>query len=338
MTLPLPITDWTDLPVLVTGAGGFIGSHLAEELARRGARVRAFVRYNSRGSAGWLDETAEVLRRRMTIHAGDVRDADFVRRAAKGTVAIFHLAALIGIPYSYDAPLSYLRTNAEGTLNILEAARAFGVQRIVQVSTSEVYGTARTVPISEDHPQTAQSPYAASKIGADRLAQSYWLSFGTPVVIARPFNTFGPRQSARAVIPAIMAQLLSGERIVRLGNLEPTRDMNPVRNTVEGMIACAEGPEAALGEVFNLGSGHEISIGQLARKIAEAAGVEAKVIRDEERIRPATSEVERLLADSSKAARVLGWTPKRTLEEGLAETVEWMRGHLHIYRPGEYAV
>jgi NAD dependent epimerase/dehydratase len=320
--------------VLVTGAGGFIGSHLAESLVRAGARVRGLVHYNALGSWGWLDSSP--LRSEMQVVAGDICDRDSVRRAADGISVIFHLAALIAIPYSYHAPASYVRTNIDGTLNVLQAARELGVSRVVHTSTSEVYGTARYAPIDEAHPQQGQSPYSATKIGADKLAEAFHLSFGLPVVTVRPFNTFGPRQSARAVIPTIIVQCLAGLP-VRLGNLHPTRDMNYVANTVDGFMAAAVAP-GAIGRTVNLGSGQEISIGDLARLIGELTGRPAEVQEDAERLRPQGSEVERLLADNRLARELLDWTPAVALEEGLVRTIEWIREHQERYRADVYTV
>jgi NAD dependent epimerase/dehydratase len=320
--------------VLVTGAGGFIGSHLAEALVRDGARVKSFVHYRGNGSWGWLDES--LLKSEMEVVAGDVADRDGVTAAIKGAEIVFHLAALIGIPYSYDAPSSYIRTNIEGTLNVLQAAREHGVERIIHTSTSEVYGTAQRVPMDEQHPLQGQSPYSASKIGADKLAESFYLSFNTPVVTVRPFNTFGPRQSARAVIPAIISQCLAGE-VVRLGSLHPLRDLNYVSNTVDGFIKAAA-PVAAVGRTFNIGSGSEISIGDLVKKIGSISGVAIKVELEDSRVRPAGSEVTRLLADTSLARSVLGWQPSVSLDDGLKKTFEWIREHLHQYRSGSYVV
>lgn len=314
--------------VLVTGAGGFIGSHLAEQLVRDGARVRAFVHYNALGKLGWLDDSE--FRDEIDIIAGDIADADSVRTAVRGTDVVFHLAALIGIPYSYVAPASYVSTNINGTLNVLQAARSEGVQRVVHTSTSEVYGTAREVPISETHPLQGQSPYSATKIGADKLAESFHLSFGVPVVTVRPFNTFGPRQSRRAVIPTIIAQCLAGGPI-KLGSLSPTRDLNYVENTVDGFIRAAQSEEA-IGHAVNLGSGVEISIGNLAAKIASLCGVETSVEEEHKRKRPSGSEVERLLADATRARTMLDWTPEVDLDEGLQRTIDWWRS-----RPQERA-
>lgn len=323
---------------LVTGAAGFIGSHLAEELARRGAVVRAFTRYNSQASVGWLADTDPALRARIEIHAGDIRDAQSVRSAMRGCDGVLHLAALIGIPYSYESPEAYAKTNVLGTLNILEAARESGVERVVHTSTSEVYGTALSVPIAEDHPLQAQSPYAATKIAADKLAESYHRSFGLPVVTLRPFNTFGPRQSERAVIPAIISQILAGRGEIRLGALEPTRDLNFVSNTVEAFLAALESPPACDGRAYNAGTGRETSVGDLAELVAGRMGVRIKIVLDERRLRPSGSEVERLVADSRLAADELGWSPRVSLEEGLDRVVEWMRGRQGDLQPGCYVV
>lgn len=322
---------------LVTGAGGFIGSHLVERLLERGVRVRAFVRYNSRNHWGWLEGGAQ--RDGLEIHTGDIRDFDSVRVAMQGVDAVFHLAALIGIPYSYESPLAYIRTNVEGTYNVLQAARDLGTARVVITSTSETYGTARTVPIAEAHPLQPQSPYSASKISADSLALSYHLSFGTPVVIARPFNTYGPRQSARAVIPTVITQALAGKKLIKLGSLHPTRDLNFVEDTAEGFIRLAE-CDGAIGRAVNIASGREISVGDLAAKIIEATGSKATITTDDQRIRPAASEVERLMGDTTLLSSLTGWTPGITLDEGLARTVEWFKrdGTLAMYKSGIYNV
>ncbi len=323
--------------VLVTGAAGFIGSHLCEALAREGAQVRAFFHYNALGFRGWLE--ASELASEFEYFPGDIGDGNAVREAVSGCDMVFHLAALIGIPYSYYAPDSYVRTNVAGTLNVLQAARALGVERVLHTSTSEVYGTARQVPIREDHPLQGQSPYSASKIGADKMAESFFLSFQTPVITCRPFNTFGPRQSARAVIPTVITQALAGDE-VRLGALHPTRDLNYVANTAEGFMAAALGPDSALGETFNFGFGEEISIGDLARLIIELTGSKAEIVSDDARVRPGASEVERLIADNAKARDMLGWSPEVGLREGLERTIAWFRdpANLARYKPGEYAV
>jgi dTDP-glucose 4,6-dehydratase len=325
--------QWSGKRVLVTGAGGFIGSHLTEHLAELGARVRALVRYHSRGTAGWLESSP--CRDGIEIVRGDIRDAASVRRAVQGVDVVFHLAALIGIPYSYEAPDSYVRTNVDGTLHVLQAALDFATPRVIVTSTSEVYGTARTVPIAEDHPLQAQSPYSATKIAADKLAESFVCAFNAPVAIARPFNTYGPRQSARAVIPTLITQVLSGGE-VRIGNLSPTRDFSFVSDTVAGFTALAEHSEVT-GE-FNFGAGKEISIAALAQTIAELTGREVNLVSSPDRIRPDTSEVERLCADNRKAREILGWLPRVPLRDGLARTIEWIRTNLAQYRVGQYQV
>jgi NAD dependent epimerase/dehydratase len=325
---------WQGKKVLVTGAGGFIGSHLTEYLVTKGATVRAMVHYNALGGWGWLDNSP--LKDHMEVVAGDICDRDSVSRAVSGQNVVFHLAALIAIPYSYQAPASYVRTNVEGSMNVMLAAQQHGVERVVHTSTSEVYGTARYAPIDEGHPLQGQSPYSASKIGADKIVESLHLSFGIPAVTVRPFNTFGPRQSTRAVIPTIITQLLTGNH-VKLGSLHPTRDLNYVGNTVEGFVLAAEAPDA-IGQTINLGSGREISIGDLVQVIAKIIGINPTVESDDNRIRPGKSEVERLIADNTLAHKLLGWEPRLTLEEGLSQTVDWMREHLAKYRPGVYSV
>lgn len=325
--------DWKNAKVLVTGAGGFIGSHLTERLVGLGATTRALVQYNSRGHCGWLEHCPS--RNQIEIIAGDVRDAGSVRQAMRDVDVVFHLAALIAIPYSYQAPNSYVETNIVGTLNVLQAARELGTTRVLHTSTSEVYGTARQVPIPESHPLQGQSPYSASKIGADKLAESFHLSFSVPVVTVRPFNTFGPRQSARAVIPTIISQALAGQT-VKLGKLTPTRDLNFVSNTVDGFLAAAA--PAAVGQTINLGSGREISIGDLVLLVGNLMGCPITVAQDEQRLRPEKSEVERLLADNALARTLLGWEPRVTLETGLTQTIAWLRSNQDKYRPETYAV
>lgn len=325
---------WPDTTVLVTGAGGFIGSHLAERLVGLGARTRCFVHYNALGRRGWLDGSPAAGE--MEIVAGDIADRDSVQRACAGVEVVFHLAALIAIPFSYRAPESYVRTNVLGTLNLLRAAADHGVRRIVHTSTSEVYGTARSVPMTEDHPLQAQSPYAASKIGADKIAESFHHSFGAPVVIVRPFNTFGPRQSARAVVPTIILQLLRGDT-VRLGNLSPRRDLNFVANTVDAFLAAATGTGIE-GATVHFGSGREIAVGDLCRLIAGRLGRQATVETEEERARPGGSEVERLLADNRRARELLGWQPAVDLETGLDRTIDWFRSNRAKYRADEYGI
>jgi dTDP-glucose 4,6-dehydratase len=325
---------WSNQRVLVTGAGGFIGSHLVERLVAAGAETRALVRYTSSGAWGWLDDSA--VRADVEVLAGDICDREVLGRAMRGIDVVFHLAALIGIPYSYDAPASYVRTNVEGTLAVLQAAMASNVGRVVHTSTSEVYGSALRVPIDEAHPLQTQSPYSASKASADLMALSFHRSFGADVVVVRPFNTYGPRQSARAVIPAIITQALGGVPI-RLGHLSPTRDFTYVLDTVAGFVRAGEAEDVA-GRTFNLGTGHEISIGDLAKMIQSLVGTDLPVIADEVRERPAASEVERLCADASAARAVLGWTPAHDLRHGLTETIRWMKDHLERYRIGAYSV
>lgn len=326
--------DWKGKRALVTGAGGFIGSHLTERLVELGADVRAFVHYNALGSWGWLDSSA--CKSDVEVFPGDICDRDSVRSAMKDREVVFHLAALIAIPYSYHAPASFVRTNVEGTLNVLQAARDLGVGKVLHTSTSEVYGTARYAPIDESHPLQGQSPYSASKIGADKIAESFHLSFETPVVTVRPFNTFGPRQSARAVIPTIITQLLAG-RTVRLGSLHPTRDLNFVANTVEGFIACAEHDEA-IGRTINLGSGREISIGDLAQLIADLMGKPIEIQAEDQRLRPPASEVERLIASNQLARELTGWSPQVTLEQGLEQTIAWITNNSALYRKNSYTI
>lgn len=326
--------EWRGRKVLVTGAGGFIGSHLAERLVALGARTKAFVHYNALGTAGWLEQSP--VRDEIEIFAGDVCDRDRVRQGMEDVEIVFHLAALIAIPYSYYSPTSYVRTNVEGTLNVLQAARELKVERVVHTSTSEVYGTAEFVPITEAHPLKGQSPYSASKIGADKMAEAFHLSFELPVVTVRPFNTFGPRQSARAVIPTIITQLLQGERAV-LGNTSPTRDFNFVSDTVEGFILAASSP-AAIGRTINLGSGREISINELADLIAQLMKKPVRIEEDGNRIRPEGSEVDRLLADNQLARELLGWESRVDLVDGLERTIDWIKQSSERYHPDVYVV
>jgi NAD dependent epimerase/dehydratase len=325
---------WNGKQVLVTGAGGFIGSHLAERLVKEGAKVRAMVRYGSQARWGWLDDSP--VAKDMEIFAGDIRDSGNVRRAMEGCDAVLHLAALIAIPYSYHAPDSYVRTNIDGTLNVLEAARLLKTPRVVHTSTSEVYGTALRVPIDEQHPLQGQSPYSATKIGADKIVESYYRSFDLPVVTIRPFNTYGPRQSTRAVIPTIITQAL-GAKEVKLGSLTPTRDLNYVANTVEGFLkgASVAGIE---GQTINLGSGQEITVGDLAKMIIKLVGRDVSIVCEDTRLRPEKSEVNRLLADNTLAATLLGWKPIVSFEDGIRNTIDWMRQHLDRYRTGTYTV
>lgn len=329
--------------VLVTGADGFIGSHLVQNLVQRGYNVRAFVLYNSFNSWGWLDNLAPEIRNEIDVFAGDIRDPNGVYLAMNGCDAVLHLAALIAIPYSYHSPDTYIDTNIKGTLNILQAARKLGISKIVHTSTSEVYGTAKFVPITELHPLQGQSPYSASKIGADHLAFSFYSSFDLPVVIARPFNTYGPRQSARAVIPTIITQLAKGQTDIKLGSIRPTRDFNYVKDTVDGFIAALES-KFGIGEAFNFGSNFEISIGDTAKIIAELMGVEINIITDDLRLRPKNSEVERLWADNSKAKNNLEWKPAYGgidgFKRGLVETIEWFteESNLALYKSNIYNI
>lgn len=326
--------NWEGKQVLVTGAGGFIGSHLAERLVQLGANVRAMVRYGSRDHWGWLQESPFVDQ--MEIFAGDIRDSGNVRRAMTDCDAVLHLAALIAIPYSYNAPDSYVRTNIDGTLNVLEAARLLETPRVVHTSTSEVYGTALRVPIDESHPLQGQSPYSATKIGADKLVESYYRSFDVPVVTIRPFNTYGPRQSTRAVIPTIITQALAGDQI-KLGSLTPTRDLNYVADTVEGFL-CGASVEGIEGDTFNLGTGREVSIGELAEIICRCVGKQLPIVSEDDRLRPEKSEVNRLLADATHAQQRLGWTSSVDLETGLEHTIDWIRDHQEFFRIGAYTV
>lgn len=328
---------WTDRRVLVTGAGGFIGSHLVSELVARGAKVRAFLHYNSRNEIGNLRFLSEQQLARVEPIMGNVEDADSVSQAVRGCECVFHLAALIGIPYSYVAPRSYVATNVTGTLNVLEAVRRHGVPRLVHTSTSEVYGTALYEPIDEDHPLQGQSPYSASKIAADKLAESYYRSFEVPVVTVRPFNTYGPRQSARAVIPTIMTQLLSGRDTVVLGSLTPQRDLTFAEDTARGFIAAAEA-DAAVGQTINLGAGKAISVADLARMIIARIRPSAKIVSAAERVRPPGSEVMKLICANARAEKILGWRPSVSLAEGLDRTIAFIRDHLDLYRADQYTV
>jgi len=308
----------------VTGSDGFIGSHLVERLLKENCQVKAFVYYNSFNSWGWLDTFPKDKLNGIEIFAGDVRDPNGVRTAVKDMDIVFHLAALISIPYSYCSPDSYIDTNIKGTLNVLQASREYGIERVVITSTSEVYGTAQYVPIDEVHPFQGQSPYSASKIGADRIAESFYRSFATPVVIARPFNTYGPGQSARAVIPTVITQLLNGSKEICLGSLHPTRDFNYVQDISNGFIKLAE-CEEAIGKEVNIGSGTEISIEALANLLIKVAGVKAKIILEDQRMRPKESEVEKLVCNNNLMKKLTGWAPEISLEEGLSRTVEWFR-------------
>jgi len=328
--------NWQEQKVLVTGAGGFIGSHLVERLVTLKAAVRAFVRYNSKGTCGHIDSLAPQTKEKLEVIAGDLRDPEAVRAACKDVTIVFHLGALVAIPYSYVHPVEVVQTNVLGTLNVLCAARDCGVKQVVHTSTSEVYGTARYVPIDEKHPLCGQSPYSASKIGADQLAESFFRSFELPVAIIRPFNTYGPRQSARAVIPSVITQVIS-RGTVYIGATHPTRDLTYVDDTVEAFVKIAECPEA-IGKVTNVGSGKEATIRDLVNLIFSIVGKDAKVVFDPARLRPPRSEVERLLADTSRMKEITGWRPSVSLEDGLRKTIDWISDHFSLYRPDVYAI
>ncbi|MBF0570615.1 MAG: GDP-mannose 4,6-dehydratase [Candidatus Omnitrophica bacterium] len=321
--------------VLITGAGGFIGSHLAEYCVSRKIQVRTFVRYNSRNYWGWLEQSP--CRGDIEVLTGDIRDYDSVFSAMKGCDSVFHLAALIGIPYSYVSPLAYIKTNVEGTYNVLQSSKELGLKNVIVTSTSETYGTAQYVPIDEKHPLVGQSPYSASKIAADQLAQSYCRSFGLPVRIVRPFNTYGPRQSARAVIPTIISQILAGCRELKLGNVTPTRDFNYVKDTVRGFWEISQAKEF-LGETVNIGTGTEVSIKDLVGSISRLLGQKVKIIQERQRIRGAETEVDRLCCDNTKLIRATGWRPQYDLEKGLQETIPWIKKNLAAYKPDFYNV
>lgn len=329
--------------IIVTGADGFIGSHVTESLVKRGHDVRAFVFYNSFNSWGWLDDAEPELKANLDVFAGDIRDHHGVRKAMEGRDTVLHLAALVAIPYSYHSPATYVETNIQGTLNVLQAATDIGVRRVIHTSTSEVYGTAQTVPISEDHPLLGQSPYSATKIGADQMAIAFHRSFETPVSIIRPFNTYGPRQSARAVIPTIIAQALSGSARLRLGSLHPTRDFSFVTDTVNAFTTMAESDHGT-GEIFNIGSNFEISIGDVVQVVRDITGAPLEVETDDQRQRPEKSEVERLWADTTKAAEVFGWSPEfgglEGFKRGISKTVDWFRelNNLSRYKAERYNV
>jgi dTDP-glucose 4,6-dehydratase len=329
--------------ILVTGSEGFIGSHLVETLVREGYQVRAFVLYNSFNSWGWLDTLPAEIRQELDVFTGDIRDPYGVKKAVSGCDAVLHLAALIAIPYSYHSPDTYVDTNVKGTLNVLQAVRELGVSKMVHTSTSEVYGTARFVPITEEHPLQGQSPYSASKIGADQMAYSFYASFGTPVLTLRPFNTYGPRQSARAVIPTIITQLAQGKDRIRLGAIHPTRDFNYVQDTARGFLAALRA-EAGIGETINIGSNYEVSVGRTAELIAELMGKTITIESDEQRLRPKDSEVERLWADNQKAQRLLGWEPEfaglEGFKKGLSQTIDWFSdpNNLRHYKADIYNV
>lgn len=323
--------------VIVTGADGFIGSHLVEQLIMDGQRVKAFVFYNSFGTWGWLDTLPKEIKQELDIFQGDIRDPNGVREALKGIDTIYHLAALIAIPFSYHSPDSYVDTNIKGTLNVLQAAREYQTERILITSTSEVYGTAQYVPIDEKHPFQGQSPYSATKIGADRLAESFFRSFNMPITIVRPFNTYGPRQSARAVIPTIITQLLSGEGEIKLGSITPTRDFNYVKDTVRGFAAIANSGDT-IGEEINIATQAEISIGEIALELIRQINPSVKIVCDEQRLRPEKSEVNRLLGSNLKIKRLTGWEPEYSLEDGLSETIDWIRNNMNAYKVDRYNI
>ena len=325
------------MKVLVTGSGGFIGSHLTESLLEQGYDVRAFVHYNSSGSWGWLDTLPKDKREALEVVSGDIRDPYFVKKSMDSVDCVFHLAALIAIPFSYIAPDAYVDTNIKGTLNVLNAAKELGTKRLLVTSTSEVYGTAQYVPIDEKHPYQGQSPYSATKIGADRLAESYYRSFGLPVTIVRPFNTYGPRQSARAVIPTIISQLHAGYDEIHLGSLTPTRDFVFCKDTAQGFIELSK-CEAAIGREVNIATGREISIGDLAQKMIDIIRPQARIVCEEQRIRPAKSEVERLLGNNALLYSLTGFKPETTIEEGLKITSDWIREHVDTYKTNRYNV
>lgn len=323
--------------VLVTGSEGFIGSHLTERLVELGAEVTALVQYNSFNNWGWIDSFDENIKKSIKVITGDVREYDGMKRIIKGQQVVFHLAALIAIPYSYLSPMAYVRTNVEGTTNVLEACREYDIEKVVHTSTSETYGTALYVPIDEKHPMQGQSPYSASKIGADKIAESFYRAFNLPVATIRPFNTYGPRQSARAVIPTIISQILSGKKEIKLGSLTPTRDFNYVKDTAEAFVKIAES-DKTIGEVINAGTNCEITIGDTVKKIINIIGEDVRIICDNERIRPEKSEVNRLWADNSKIKNLTEWRPKYSLDEGLQETVNWIKNNMQYFKVDIYNV
>lgn len=323
--------------VLVTGSEGFIGSHLTERLVELGADVTALVQYNSFNNWGWIDTFDKNIKSSINVVTGDVREYDGMKRIIKGQQVVFHLAALIAIPYSYLSPMAYVKTNVEGTTNVLEACREYSVEKIVHTSTSETYGTALYVPIDEKHPMQGQSPYSASKMAGDKMAESYYRSFGVPVATIRPFNTYGPRQSARAVIPTVISQILSGSREIKLGSMSPTRDFNFVLDTAEAFVKVAES-DKTVGEVVNAGSNFEISIGDTVKKIIDIIGQDVNIVCDQQRLRPQNSEVNRLWADNSKIMELTKWEPKYNIDEGLKLTVEWIRNNMQYYKTDIYNV
>lgn len=333
----ISMINWERERVFITGAGGFIGSHLAEKLVQLGAKVKVLIRYNSKNRWGWIENS--IVKNDIDVIIGDIRDYDVVKTAMMGTDVVFHLAALIGIPYSYISPLAYIKTNVEGTYNVLQAAREIGTKKIIHTSTSEVYGTAQFVPITEEHPINPQSPYAATKASADFFALSFYRSFNLPVAIIRPFNTFGPRQSARAVIPNIISQIISEEKNIKLGSLYTTRDFTFVKDTVEGFIRIAESANS-IGEIINFGTNYEVSINSLIKIISKLMGIEKEIEIEEKRKRPEKSEVERLWVSAEKALKQLNWRPRYTLEKGLIETIEWFRNtnNICLYKPDIYNI
>lgn len=323
--------------VLITGSEGFIGSHLTERLVELGADVTALVQYNSFNNWGWIDTFDKKIKNNIKVVTGDIREYDGMKRIIKGQDVVFHLAALIAIPYSYLSPMAYVRTNIEGTTNVLEACREYDVEKIIHTSTSETYGTALYVPIDEKHPMQGQSPYSASKIGADKIAESFYKSFNMPIATIRPFNTYGPRQSARAVIPTIISQILSGKTEIKLGSLTPTRDFNYVKDTAEAFIKIAES-DKTIGEVINASSNYEISIGNLVKKIITLSGKDVKIICDEDRLRPENSEVNRLWGDNTKVKEITEWSPKYSLDKGLLETIQWIQNNMNYFKTDIYNV
>ncbi|MGE5628572.1 MAG: NAD-dependent 4,6-dehydratase LegB [Solirubrobacterales bacterium] len=329
--------DLRSKKVLVTGAEGFIGSHLTEQLVELGADVTALVQYNSFNNWGWIDTFCSDVKNNINVVTGDIREYDGMKSIIKGQDVVFHLAALIAIPYSYQSPMAYVRTNIEGTTNVLEACKEYDVEKVVHTSTSETYGTALYVPIDENHPMQGQSPYSASKIGADKIAESYFKSFNTPVATIRPFNTYGPRQSARAVIPTIISQILAGNSEIKLGSLTPTRDFNYVKDTVSAFIKIAES-NRTVGQVINAGSNYEISIGDTIKKIISIIGKDVIIVSDDGRIRPENSEVNRLWADNRKIKELTGWTPRYSIDEGLAETINWIMNNMQYFKTDIYNV
>jgi NAD dependent epimerase/dehydratase len=328
---------WSKTKVLVTGAGGFIGSHLTEALVELGCEVTAMIRYSSRSDWGSLEFLSEDKKSALRVVAGAVEDSYFVSRHVRGKDVVFHLAALIGIPYSYIAPNSYIRTNIIGTTNVLESAREFDVSRVVHTSTSEIYGTAKYIPIDEKHPIQPQSPYSASKVGADMIAESFYRAFGTPVAIMRPFNTYGPRQSARAVIPTIISQVVGASSEIQLGSVSPIRDLSFVKDTVRAFLKMAENDDA-VGKIINIGAGRGITIHDLAKLVLEMTQVDKPIVEDAMRKRPSNSEVFELIADNSRAEQILGWKPHYTLEQGLSETINFISKNLHLFKIGQYAL